>query len=418
MMSEVLLVNVVGTDRPGLTHALTRILAAHGVRVLDLGQAVIHDHLSLGMLIQVPDGANAFEPLKQMLFEAHELGLSIRFTPIEPEEYADWVAQQVQERTVITILGRTLAADVIAQLTGVLVQQGLNIEKISRLSRRIPLEGAVVNACLEFSVLGSPRDPDALRAELVALSQRTSVDFAIQADDMYRRNRRLIVFDMDSTLIQIEVIDELARRAGVYSRVAEITEKAMRGELDFKQSFTERLALLKGLPWSEVEALCDTLPLMEGAERLIGTLKKLGYTTAICSGGFLPFGHQLQRQLGIDYVFANELEAENGVLTGRVAGDIVDGAKKAEHLRALARDLGLSLRQAVAVGDGANDLPMIQAAGLGIAFRAKPLVRASADQSLNVLGLDGILYLLGVRDRDLMRGTERPESVESSHKQG
>lgn len=400
-MAEVLLVNIVGTDRPGLTRALTEILAEHDVRVLDIGQAVIHDHLSLGMLVELP--RDSFAPLKQMLYQAHELGLSIRFTPVSADDYDQWVKQQVQERTVVTALARQLDADVLAALTGVLHDQGLNIEKISRLSQRPQRDGSTGNACLEFSVLGTPRCADTMRAELMAISQVQCVDFAIQADNMYRRNRRLVVFDMDSTLIQCEVIDELARRAGVHGQVAEITERAMQGELDFPSSFRARLGLLRGLPWSEVEDLAEHLPLMEGAERLIRTLKQLGFTTAICSGGFTPFGEKLQSRLGIDYVFANALEAKDGKLTGEVRGEIVDGAKKAEHMRALADRLGLSLQQVIAVGDGANDLPMIQAAGLGIAFRAKPLVRATAQQSLDVLGLDGILYLIGVRDRDLMR---------------
>ena len=401
-MREVLLVNIVGEDRPGLTHALSTILAQHEVRILDIGQAVIHDHLSLGMLLSFPKTAESYEVLKQLLYKAHELGLSIRLTPIEEQEYGAWVERQAQERTVFTVLGREITAEAVAYLTSVLSDQGLNIEKISRLSHRIPLDAPAGRACIEFSVLGTPKDRVQLHASIMEIAQEACVDVSIQADDMFRRNRRVVVFDMDSTLIQCEVIDELAKLAGVGEEVSAITERAMQGELDFQGSFRERLALLKGLPWSQVEAFAEKLPLTEGAARLISTLRKLGYRTAICSGGFDIFGKRLQETLGIDYVYANHLEAENGILTGRVVGDIVDGERKASHMRDLAEELGLSLKQVIAVGDGANDLPMIRQAGLGIAFRAKPVVRQSARNSISVLGLDGILYLIGVRDRDLL----------------
>lgn len=404
-MYEILLVNIVGTDRKGLTNALTEILAQHEVRVLDIGQAVIHDHLSLGMLIATPEGGESCEALKQLLFKCHELNLSVRFTPITEEEYEDWVATQGQERMIFTLLGRTITAEVLRGLTEVLVKQGLNIETISRLSKRVSLaeDEARSNACIEFAVIGTPLDRDALHASLMDIAQCDCVDISVQANDMFRRNRRLVVFDMDSTLIQVEVIDELAKLAGVGDKVSEITERAMRGELDFKSSFRERLALLKGLKSEAAEEFANRLPLTEGARKLISVLKMLGYKTAICSGGFTLFGSKLQEELGIDYVFANELEFENGALTGRVKGEIVDGQRKAHLMRELASELGLSLKQVIAVGDGANDLPMIQQAGLGIAFRAKPLVRETARNAISVLGLDGLLYLIGVRDRELLK---------------
>ncbi len=403
-MFEILLVNIVGTDRKGLTNALTEILAAHEVRILDIGQAVIHDHLSLGMLIATPVGEQSCEVLKQLLFKCHELNLSVRFTPVSDEEYEEWVQVQGQERLIFTVLGRTITAEVLRRFTDVLVDQGLNIETISRLSKRVSLHHADHgNACAEFAVIGSPHDRNALHEALMAITGDQCVDISVQADDMYRRNRRLVVFDMDSTLIQCEVIDELAKLAGVGAQVSEITERAMRGELDFKSSFKERLALLKGLPVAAAEGFAERLPLTDGAEKLISVLKMLGYKTAICSGGFTLFGQRLQKDLGIDYVYANELESEDGNLTGRVKGEIVDGQRKALLMREIAHDLGLSLKQVIAVGDGANDLPMIQQAGLGIAFRAKPLVRANAQNAISVLGLDGLLYLIGVRDRELMR---------------
>ena len=404
-MRETLLVNIVGTDRPGLTNALANILAGHDVRILDIGQAVIHDHLSLGILLHIPEGKESFEVLKQLLYKAHELGLSILFTPIAEAEYEEWVSAQSQERSIFTLLGRSVSAAVLERLTSVLLRQGLNIEKISRLSRRLSLDVdlQIAKSCFEFSVLGTPIDRKAMHAELMQITQENEVDIAVQADDMYRRNRRLVVFDMDSTLIQCEVIDELARLAGVGNEVAAITERAMHGELDFRSSFRERLGLMKGLPISAAEEFAENLPLMEGAEHLISTLKQLGFKTAICSGGFTLFGRKLQERLGIDYVFANELEVEDGMLTGRVVGEIVDGNRKAELMRQIGAELGLARRQIIAVGDGANDLPMIQQAGLGIAFRSKPVVRQNATQSISVLGLDGILYLIGVRDRDLFR---------------
>ncbi len=247
---------------------------------------------------------------------------------------------------------------------------------------------------------GPVKNLNALRSEFMQLANELDVDIAYQEDNIFRRNRRLVAFDMDSTLIQMEVIDELAKRAGVGKQVSAITERAMRGELDFKQSFTQRVGLLKGLPESVLAEVGATLLLTEGAEKLVGTVKKLGYKTAILSGGFNYFGRQLQNQLGIEYVYANELEIENGVVTGRVKGDIVDGAKKAELLTMIANKEGISLEQAIAVGDGANDLPMLSIAGLGIAFRAKPIVKASAKQSLSTLGLDGILYLMGMSERE------------------
>ncbi|MFZ4506101.1 MAG: phosphoserine phosphatase SerB [Fimbriimonas sp.] len=403
-MVEIFLINIVGTDRKGLTNTLTSILASHEVRVLDIGQAVIHDHLSLGILVSTTDSTRSCELLKEILFKSHEIGVSIKLKPISPAEYEEWVNTQGQERTIVTMLGRAITAEALRRVTLVLLEQGLNIEKISRLSRRLSLEAnpETSNACVELSLTGTPLDRTQMHEALMAIIQDEVVDISVQADDMFRRNRRLVVFDMDSTLIQCEVIDELAKLAGVGDEVSAITERAMRGELDFQSSFRQRLALLRGLPMEEALAFAMRLPLMDGAARLISVLKLLGYKTAVCSGGFTLFGHRLQELLGIDYIFANELEILNGQLTGEVVGDIVDGPRKALLMKQLAADLGLSLRQVIAVGDGANDLPMIQQAGLGIAFRAKPIVQAGSKHAISVLGLDGLLYLIGVRDRDLL----------------
>lgn len=398
------MINVTGRDKPGLTSGLTEILANYDVQILDIGQAVIHDHLSLGFLVQIPEKSESAPVFKDLLFRAYELGVNLRFRPVADHDYEEWVASQGKDRHIVTVLGRRITAEQIARISHTIARQNLNIDKISRLSGRISLveQNPLSRACVEFSARGLLADGDALRAELMNVTDELGVDIAFQADNLFRRNRRLVAFDMDSTLIQMEVIDELARRAGVGDQVARITEAAMRGELDFKQSFRRRLALLEGLDESVLEDIADALPVNEGAERLIGTLKRLGYKTAIISGGFTHFGERLRRMFGIDYVYANELQVENGKITGRVSGEIVDGARKAFLLREIADKESLSLEQVIAVGDGANDLPMLGIAGLGIAFRAKPLVRANARQAINTLGLDGILYLIGVRDREAL----------------
>ncbi len=403
-MREIILIHATGEDRPGITSFLTGVLAACGVDILDIGQVVIHDHLTLGMLVTLPDEAQSAPVLKDLLFKAHELGITLKLTPISPEDYETWVGVQGRPRHIVTLLSRRLEAAHLSRLTGTLARHGLNIDIINRLSGRVSLAetGPVRPACVEFSVRGSTADWAAIRREFMDISSEMGVDIALQEDNVFRRNRRLVAFDMDSTLIQVEVIDELAKRFGVGDEVSAITAGAMRGEFDFKESLRRRLALLKGLDAGVLEQVAATLPLTEGAERLLTNLKRLGFKVAIISGGFTYFGERLKKRLGLDYVFANKLELKDGRLTGRVTGPVVDGARKAELLRRLADKEGIDLQQVIAVGDGANDLPMLGIAGLGIAFHAKPKVKAGARQSISTLGLDAILYLIGFRERETL----------------
>ena len=400
-LKELLLINISGEDKPGVTASITEILAGYDVNVLDIGQAVIHETLALGVLVELPAASQETTALNDILMRTHELGLQVRFTPISEDSYDHWVSGQGRTRYIISLLARKITALHLARVTGVVSGYGLNIDDIHRLSGRVPLGELppLSKACVEFSVRGQLQDDAAFRADLLELASDLDVDIAFQEDNMYRRNRRLVAFDMDSTLIEAEVIDELAFRAGVGEEVSAITEQAMQGEIDFSESFRRRVGLLAGLDESVLEEVARELKLSEGAERLVGTLRSLGYKTAILSGGFTYFGNYLKRRLGIDYVYANELEIIDGKVTGQVQGQIVDGERKATLLREIAEREGIDLEQVISVGDGANDLPMLSIAGLGIAYRAKPLVARRAEQSISTLGLDGILYLLGIGDR-------------------
>ena len=401
---SILLLHVTGEDRPGITASLTGILGRQQIEILDINQTVIHKTLLLGLLVRIPAQVESTAVLKDLLFTAHHANLQLRITPVDDEQYDAWVGRQGKPRYILTLLARRLAAEHLASVSSVIADQGLNIDIITRLSGRPPRvdDGQPRRACVEFSIRGQPRDEDALRARLMAATHEHPIDIAWQCDNIYRRIRRLVAFDMDSTLIRHEVIDELAREAGVYERVAAITESTMRGELDFDQSLTQRVALLKGLPESTLARVADRLNLTEGAVRLMTALKSFGYKTAIISGGFSYFGQRLQERLGIDYVRTNDLEIVGGALTGCVKGEIINARRKAQLLQEIAAAENISLQQTIAVGDGANDLPMLAAAGLGIAFHAKPLVAQSARHKISTLGLDSILYLIGVRDRDLV----------------
>ena len=399
-MKEQILIRINGQDRPGLTAAVMGVLAKYNAQILDIGQADIHSTLSLGILIRI-DESHSGQVMKELLFKTTELGVNIGFAPVTDDEYEAWVQRQGKNRYILTIIGRTLSASQIEAATQIITRQGLNIDSIRRLTGRMSIQhpSPTGRACIEFSLRGTPDNRQQMQADLMKISADMGMDFSLQRDDMYRRMRRLICFDMDSTLIQTECIDELAMRAGVGEQVKAITEQAMRGEIDFRESFTRRVALLKGLDVSVMKDIAENLPITEGVDRLMTILKTCGYKIAILSGGFTYFGEYLQRRYGIDYVYANELEIDaDGKLTGRYVGEIVDGRRKAELLKLIAQVEKVNLAQTIAVGDGANDLPMLSEAGLGIAFHAKPRVVANARQSINTIGLDGVLYFLGFKD--------------------
>ncbi|MDZ7853662.1 MAG: phosphoserine phosphatase SerB [Halomonas sp.] len=399
-MTRRVLIRATGVARPGQLAGLGKALASSGARLLDINQSVTFGILSLEVLVGLAQESD----LEGALAATGEaLGLDIQAIQVSAEDYQRWSVQASQPRLILTLLAPHLPAGILAEVGALTAEHGLTVELIHRLSGREPLDGGTPEhgACVECWLRGEEVDLDALREKALALGAMHGVDIALQEDSIWRRHRRLVCFDMDSTLIQTEVIDELARRHGVGDEVAEVTERAMRGELDFQQSFRERMAKLKGLDESVLAEIAESLPLMDGLERLMWHLKRLGYRTAILSGGFSYFARHLQEKLGFDEVHANELLIEDGKVTGEVREPILDADRKAELLHEIARREGLAMEQTIAVGDGANDLKMLAAAGLGIAFRAKPLVRAEARQSISTLGLDAVLYLIGYRQGDL-----------------
>ncbi len=403
-MSEVILIRINGKDQKGLNEKFTHILAQYSVNILDIGQSVIHDHISLGILAEIPNAVDFSPIFKDILFEGHNMNLKVDIESISPDAYENWVKAQGKERRIINLLGRTLSAQQISAVSSVITQNQLNIESITRLTGRISLRSPPEKprACVQMSVSGNPVNIVEMRKNFMEISQETGIDISFHVDNIYRKNRKLVVFDMDSTLIQAEVIVELAKLAGVGEQVESITESAMRGEIDFKESFRQRVALLKGISEEHIQELPAKLPLTEGADLVTKTLKNLGYKLGILSGGFSFVGEYLQDQLGFDYVYANELDIKDGKVTGKVKGDIVDGEEKARLLKFLAQKENISLEQTIAVGDGAKDLPMISIAGLGVAFNAKPIVRQKASNAISSVGLDGLLYLLGLHDREII----------------
>jgi phosphoserine phosphatase len=388
------LITVTGPDRTGVTSTLTGILAEQGASLHDIEQVVVQGQLTLCLLVGIPGTRDV---LKELLFAAKQLGMDLDFKPVAPDAPGDARAARSNEggRYVITAIGRVLDARHLHAIASTLAAEGANIEKIGRLS-----ENTLASVELH-AVLPPDRDSESLKRALLAVATSSGFDVSLQRESLYRRSKRLVVMDMDSTLIRIEVIDELARAAGVGAEVAKITERAMQGEMDYDESLRQRVALLAGLEVGVLDRLAADLPLTEGAETLIRVLKRLGYSIAVISGGFSRAAESLKRRLGIDYAYSNNVEIAGGKLTGRVLGPIVNAQRKAELLETIAQAEGVLLDQVIAVGDGANDALMLERAGLGIAFHAKPKLREAADTSISGAGLDAILYLLGISAREL-----------------
>ncbi|AMV73201.1 phosphoserine phosphatase SerB [Desulfuromonas carbonis] len=392
MEKRMVLITMTGQDQPGIIAAVTEEVAAAGARIRDIEQTVTHTLLSLSLLIDFSTGESASKPLiKDLLFLAKELGLDLDFQVLSEAEYR---RKTTRHAYVVTIMGGEVNALALARVSRILADHGVNIERVSKLT-----QGQL--RCVEFLISTPPElDVKALTRKLLNAGASLGVDIAVQKESLYRRAKRLVVMDMDSTLIQIEVIDELARIAGVGPQVAAITERAMNGELDFDGSLRARVALLKGMPAAALEEVYRNIPLTPGARTLVTVLKRLGFRTAVISGGFRFFTDRLQADLGLDYAFANQLEIIDGVVTGNLVGQVVDGARKAQLLEEIAAGEGITLDQTIAIGDGANDLPMLGKAGLGIAFNAKARVREQADTHINQQNLDSILYLLGLSERE------------------
>ncbi len=394
MDNKMVLITMTGQDRPGIIAAVTAHIAASGARIRDIEQTVTHTLLSLSVLIDFPTGESDQKPLiKELLFLAKELGLDLDFQALSE---ADYRRRTNFNSYVLTIMGGEVNATALARVSGILAEHEVNIERISKLT-----QGQL--RCVEFLV-SAPEglEVKGMTRQLLHAGAILGVDIAVQKESLYRRAKRLVVMDMDSTLIQVEVIDELARLAGVGEEVADITERAMNGELDFQQALRERVALLKGLRAEALEEVYRSIPFTPGAKTLVKILKRLGFKTAVISGGFKFFTDRLQAELGLDEAFANELEIVDGAVTGRLVGPIVDGARKALLLEEIAGREGVTLDQVIAIGDGANDLPMLGRAGLGIAFNAKARVREQADTHINQQSLDSILYLLGLSEREML----------------
>jgi len=382
--TQTVLLQVTGPDRPGIVALLLKILATAGARIADVEQIVIRGNISLSLVVDIPPGQDV---LKDVLLYGWEHSLQVDF------EVVTSTPTPRQSGWVVTVMGANLNAAELHTVAAATADSGANIDRIERLSR-YPVWSYQLNV--------SGGDGVALRNNLMHMSSLTpGLDVAIQADGLGRRSQRLVVLDVDSTLIQNEVIDLIADVAGVGTEVAAITESAMRGELDFGQSLNARVQLLAGQPVEILDRAWDRLTLTPGARTFVRTLKSLGFSVAIVSGGFTFFTDRLKAELGLDYAYANTLETRRGVLTGRVTGRVVDKQMKATLLRQIAVEEGVELSQTVAVGDGANDLAMLDIAGLGIAFNAKPIVQEAADTSVSVPYLDAILFVLGVRREDM-----------------
>lgn len=393
-MTDTTLITLTGANQPNAEAQIMQGLAQLNIKLIDTQIANTNGHLVLGLRV-AHEGALELSAITAV---AESLGLAVQTTQINVEEQDAWLAQESTPAYIVTLMGREVTAQANSSVMALIAEHGLQVTSTKRLSA----PDAVARVGYEFTVVGKLADAEALRKAFLAIAEALNVDVVLQEDKLTRRTSRIAVFDMDSTLIQAEVIDELAKAAGIGEQVIAITESAMRGEIDFNESFRRRVGLLKGLDASVLENIAQNLPITDGLEELMKNLKAQGYKTAILSGGFTYFAEHLKAKFGFDYIHANVLDIVDGKVTGEVKGEIVNGDQKAVFLRAIAEKEGVSLAQTVAVGDGANDLPMLSIAGLGVAFRAKPVVRERAKQAVTTLGLDGVLYLLGFQDKDLV----------------
>ncbi len=392
---SVVLITVSGQDAPGITSELTGILSQGKLSILDIGQAVIHGLLSLSILFEMGSDKEDKTIIKDLLFKAHELGMKLEFRVMTSQLLEKTQSRAKAYRYAVTLIAPQITATALHEVTAAMAKYRVNIDEIERLS-----EGEF--GCVELLVSSSEEiDRRALKKELLEIANQQRVDIALQAEGLYRRSKRLVVFDMDSTLIQNEVIDEFARECGRYEEVSEVTHAAMKGKMEFDESLRLRVEKLKGLSTAQIDAVFSRIELTHGAADLIRVLKKLGYKTALISGGFACIADRFKEKLGIDYAYANVLEMHQGKATGKVLPPIVNAQRKADLLELIAQQENIHADQVIAIGDGANDIPMLERAGLGIAFNAKPLVREHADFSINQKNLRSILYLMGISGRDL-----------------
>ncbi len=400
-MNQIFLINISGDDRPGLMADLCEVLVSLEAQILDIGQAIIHSELALGMLVRTRQNISKDDLASIISNNSEFSAIRLTISLIDNQRYEEWVNESGKKRFILTLLSKESDSQMLRATSLLTRSHQLNIDTVRRLTDRNSVNLAESKICIEIRLRGLLDGSNDFQSELLAKSEEHGFDFSFQRDTVFRRNRRLVLFDMDSTLINVEVMDELAQLFGVGDEVSRITRMAMQGHIDFNESFRRRVTLLKNMPEQLLHNIVGSIKLNPGAEKLVKTLQYFGYKVGIVSGGFQYVGDWLQDRLGIDYVYANSLEFRNGLATGKALGEIVDGERKAILLRQIVQKEEISLQQSIAVGDGANDLQMLNLAGLGVAYHAKPSVKASADNAISNFGLDAILYLIGFSDRDI-----------------